>query len=137
MNERGRVHALLAAVANLFVIASMGWPWTSRGQASVDPGYRLAARLIGGHFAVFVGRWAGAVLFLIPMCGAVGLFALGFRSRTARLLRVVLGMLALVLSATVVVAIRVKHFDRIGVGGWLAIVGSVAVVTTAAIPERS
>ncbi len=97
----------------------------------------MASRLIGGHFAVFVGRWAGALLFLIPMCGAVGLFALAFGNRSARILRAVLGVMALALSVVVLIALRVHSIDRIGVGGWLAIGGSVAAAASVSIAERS
>ena len=130
------VMATLAIFANVALVGSMGWAWTTRGRASVDPGYRLASRLLGGRFDVFVGRWAGALLFMIPVCGALGLVAVAAGSRNARYARVALGFLGLGLSLSVVFAIRVKALDRLGLGGWLAVVGSGVALATALLPER-
>ena len=130
------VVAAIAIAANVGLVASMAWSWTTRGRASADPGYRLASRLLAGRFDVFVGRWAGALLFLIPLCGAFGLVAVAAGTRKARYTRIGISAVALLLSVAVVSAIRVKVIDRLGVGGWLAIVGSTVALLTAIVPER-
>ena len=121
----------VAVGANLVLIASMAWSWTSRGAASAGPGYRLAAQMLSGTFDAFIGRWAGALLLVVPMCGAGALVALASNTKGSRRVRRVLGGVAVVLVGGVLFAIRVKSIDRIGTGAWLAIVGSLASLGTA------
>jgi hypothetical protein len=68
---------LAAAAGGLLVALSMSGPWAQRGLGSSLSGRALADLLLAGTVESVVPRWAGAALYLIPVCGALAVVAAG------------------------------------------------------------
>jgi hypothetical protein len=122
-HQVARVGAIAALVA---VMASMFWPWTTRGTGSAIPGHRLASLILEGRTDFVIARPFGAVLFLVPALAATALAMLTIRGRAARYVRLGAVIAAGAISMTLLALLHRLSFGGMGAGGWLACVGSVA-----------
>jgi hypothetical protein len=113
-------------VALAAVFASMFWPWTSSGSGSSVPGHRLASLILEGRADLWVPRWVGAALFLVPLAGSIGLATLVGRGRVVEIARVGAVVIAAAVSICVLAALHKLSLAGLGPGGALALFGSLA-----------
>jgi hypothetical protein len=82
--------------------------------------------VLSGRIDPWVPRWVGLALFIVPLCGCVGLASLAFAGRSWRIARLV----AIAASATAtLLLLALLHrlsVDGIGRGGALALGGTIA-----------
>jgi hypothetical protein len=127
---RTRTRRTVVAISFVAVTASMFFPWASHGLGSAVSGHQLAALVLEGRADLWVPRWAGAALYVLPLSGSVGLMTLVYEGRTPRFMRALVIGVALALSVATLSVLHSLNLAHIGPGGVLALGGSVAAALT-------
>ena len=88
------------------------------------PGHRLAALILEGRADLWVPRWVGAALFLVPLSGSIGLATLVYSGRGVVVARVGAVVVAATVSVCVLAVLHKLSIAGIGPGGALSLFGS-------------
>jgi hypothetical protein len=103
------------SAGGLLLVAATFLPWSDRGAGSAIALRRIADLVLSGAVDAFVPRWAGLVIYLIPLGGALVLIGAGLGAR----LGVGLGAagVGLAVTGTALALIALDRLPRSGVGG--------------------
>lgn len=127
----GTVAVALATSSALLLFASAFGPWPSHGTGSTLSGHALGDLLLRGTISPWAPRWAGLVLYVVPLCGAVSLLAIAVGGRIGRWISMVTLGSALIAEVAVSAAL---HWVPMRSPGWGAFVSQVGLAAGLAGP---
>ncbi len=130
---RGRWGHLAGALVAISTFA----PWPRAGRARTD-GFEFASRLgqVARVLDLATVRWVAVAWYLVPASAAVGLLAVGLRSRRFWIAAAVIDVLAAGVAATTVWAAHRVGLDGLFVGPWLALAAALTSAVAAIDASR-
>lgn len=136
MHDRGPGPVPLAtgSVGGLLLLAAAFLPWSGQGAGSTIALRRIGDLVLAGTVDAWVPRWAGAVVYCVPLGGAVLLIGTGLGRRAGA--AVAATGVVLAAAGTVVCLSALGRLAATGVGGGTvaalagAMLGTVGVGTT-------
>ncbi|HEX7132469.1 MAG TPA: hypothetical protein VF228_07835 [Iamia sp.] len=113
---RAQTVSLAAGSAGgLLLLASTFLPWSDQGAGSAIALRRVADLVLAGTVDALVPRWAGLVVYLIPLGGALVLMGTGLGGRLG--LGVGAAGIVIAVVGTAVAVTTLDRLPRTGVGG--------------------
>lgn len=116
----------VGTLGGALLLAAILFPWSGHGAGSSISARRLADLALSGTVEAWVTPWLGALIYLVPLAGALLLIGTGLGGRTG----VGLGAAAVALAGTVTVAAVARLPRRsatdLGAGAKLAVLGLLA-----------